>query len=495
MTARLRRACAPGPPAGTIVGCAVRPSAGGGRRRPAATAVRRRVAPWRTCWRRPTPADWRPLDPEQHAVPRARRRPRRDRARAAVCAGARGEHPAPGAAGLFRRARDRPLAGQLRRAVGRPGRQAPLGEARATLPPEFTVSDRRAACPSRGCRTADGYAPEVGFSGRLPGGARPRARAGLARALLRDGRRRARQRRRQRQRRRAVRRDRPRAAPARPQHRAGRAGACRAWSCSPRCRAARGPLGFYEQPAQHVPIRRVRVAADVPGRASAPGSRCCAPTPRPSTALVEARRNRRDDWYKVPAGLHRPVQRAARRCARADGAAAAQHRRGLGVIRGLRSRVAQGNLTASANFSGIERRGDHGSFWLQALSAGRAGRRGRRPVLVARAADGGGLREVRARNAYAFMDRLLHVRRDRSPLGGVRRLAAGPRSRARRARRHHDAERRAVPDRARRRAARGLRRRQRQSALHAARARAPAQGLRRRGDRHPRELRARRCSR
>lgn len=62
-----------------------------------------------------------------------------------------------------------------------------------------------------------------------------------------------------------------------------------------------GPLGFYEQPSQHVPIRRIRVAADVPA-----GERSRLEVLRTDTAtfqaLVEARRNRRDEWYRVPAG-------------------------------------------------------------------------------------------------------------------------------------------------------------------------------------------------
>jgi peptidylprolyl isomerase len=62
-----------------------------------------------------------------------------------------------------------------------------------------------------------------------------------------------------------------------------------------------GPLGFYEQPAQHVPISSVRLAADLPGP-----ERSRLEVLRTDTAtfqaLVEARRNRRDDWYKVPAG-------------------------------------------------------------------------------------------------------------------------------------------------------------------------------------------------
>jgi peptidylprolyl isomerase len=62
-----------------------------------------------------------------------------------------------------------------------------------------------------------------------------------------------------------------------------------------------GSLGFYEQPTQHVPIRRVRVAADVPE-----AERTRLEVLRTDTAtfdaLVEARRNRRDEWYKLPAG-------------------------------------------------------------------------------------------------------------------------------------------------------------------------------------------------
>jgi peptidylprolyl isomerase len=62
-----------------------------------------------------------------------------------------------------------------------------------------------------------------------------------------------------------------------------------------------GPLGFYEQPGQHVPITSVRLAADVPEaeRARLEVLRTDTAT---FAALVEARRNRRDDWYKVPAG-------------------------------------------------------------------------------------------------------------------------------------------------------------------------------------------------
>ncbi|MEG3191924.1 peptidylprolyl isomerase [Lysobacter sp. D1-1-M9] len=62
-----------------------------------------------------------------------------------------------------------------------------------------------------------------------------------------------------------------------------------------------GPLGFYEDPAQRTPIRAIRLASEVPE-----GERSALEVLRTDTPLfdelIEARRNRRDDWYKVPAG-------------------------------------------------------------------------------------------------------------------------------------------------------------------------------------------------
>jgi len=62
-----------------------------------------------------------------------------------------------------------------------------------------------------------------------------------------------------------------------------------------------GSLGFYEKPEQRVPIKSIRVAADVPAgqRSELEVLRTDTPT---FTAYVEARRNRRDEWFKVPAG-------------------------------------------------------------------------------------------------------------------------------------------------------------------------------------------------
>lgn len=62
-----------------------------------------------------------------------------------------------------------------------------------------------------------------------------------------------------------------------------------------------GALGFYEKPEQHVPIGSVRLAADVPEaeRTELEALRTDSATFR---RMVENRRHRRDDWYKVPAG-------------------------------------------------------------------------------------------------------------------------------------------------------------------------------------------------
>jgi peptidylprolyl isomerase len=60
-------------------------------------------------------------------------------------------------------------------------------------------------------------------------------------------------------------------------------------------------LGFYEKPEQRVPIRTVRMAVDVP---EAERTRLSVLRTDTQTFmdLVESRRNRRDPWFKVPAG-------------------------------------------------------------------------------------------------------------------------------------------------------------------------------------------------
>jgi len=62
-----------------------------------------------------------------------------------------------------------------------------------------------------------------------------------------------------------------------------------------------GPLGFYEKPEQRATIKRIRLAADVPEAERPPLEVLRTDTPL-FDELVDARRNRRDDWYKLPAG-------------------------------------------------------------------------------------------------------------------------------------------------------------------------------------------------
>ena len=60
-------------------------------------------------------------------------------------------------------------------------------------------------------------------------------------------------------------------------------------------------MGFYDKPEQRVPIRAIRVAADVPAdqRTALEVLRTDTQT---FTDLIEARRNRQDEWYKHKAG-------------------------------------------------------------------------------------------------------------------------------------------------------------------------------------------------
>ena len=62
-----------------------------------------------------------------------------------------------------------------------------------------------------------------------------------------------------------------------------------------------GPLGFYEIAEQRVPIKSVRIAADVP-EAERTNLEVIRTDTKLFTSLVEALRNRGGTWYKVPAG-------------------------------------------------------------------------------------------------------------------------------------------------------------------------------------------------
>lgn len=62
-----------------------------------------------------------------------------------------------------------------------------------------------------------------------------------------------------------------------------------------------GALGFYEKPEQYVPIKSIRIAADVPESARTPIELLRTDTPT-FAAYVESRRNRREEWFIDPVG-------------------------------------------------------------------------------------------------------------------------------------------------------------------------------------------------
>lgn len=61
------------------------------------------------------------------------------------------------------------------------------------------------------------------------------------------------------------------------------------------------PMGFYDKAEQRVPIREIRVAADVPAEQRTALELLRTDT-QTFTDLIEARRNRQDEWYKYKAG-------------------------------------------------------------------------------------------------------------------------------------------------------------------------------------------------
>ena len=60
-------------------------------------------------------------------------------------------------------------------------------------------------------------------------------------------------------------------------------------------------LGFYEKPEQHVPIKAITLASEVP-EAERTQLQLLRTDSKTFETLVESRRNRRDEWYKRPAG-------------------------------------------------------------------------------------------------------------------------------------------------------------------------------------------------
>ena len=62
-----------------------------------------------------------------------------------------------------------------------------------------------------------------------------------------------------------------------------------------------GDLGFYDQPQQRVPIKSIRVAADLPEAQRTQLEELRTDTAT-FAAYIESRRNRHEEWFKVPAG-------------------------------------------------------------------------------------------------------------------------------------------------------------------------------------------------
>jgi peptidylprolyl isomerase len=182
---------------------------------------------------------------------------------------------------------------------GDPDNKRSLGDAKTKLPPEFTTR----ATPSLGFVTLpdrDGYAPETGFSHGFPAARdSQKGEAWLTHCYGMVG---------------AGRGNEPDSgngaelyvvtghAPRQLDRNIALVGrvvkGIELLSTLPR---GTGPLGFYEKPEQYVPITSVRLAADVPvaERERLEVLRTESPSFR---ALVETRRNRKDDWYLVPAG-------------------------------------------------------------------------------------------------------------------------------------------------------------------------------------------------
>ncbi|HEY0682704.1 MAG TPA: peptidylprolyl isomerase [Steroidobacter sp.] len=63
----------------------------------------------------------------------------------------------------------------------------------------------------------------------------------------------------------------------------------------------RGAMGFYQKPEERTPIMQIRLAADVPA-AERTNLEVLRTDTHTFADLVESRRNRQDEWYKVPAG-------------------------------------------------------------------------------------------------------------------------------------------------------------------------------------------------
>ena len=174
-----------------------------------------------------------------------------------------------------------------------------LGGARETLPPEFTVR-MSPSLPFERLPDRDGYAPEVGFSEGFPAARDPaRGEAWLAHCYGMVG---------------AGRGNAPDSgngaelyvvtghAPRQLDRNIALVGrVVKGIELLSSQTRGSGPMGFYEKVEQMVPITSVRVAADLPV-AERDNLEVMRTDTERFRQLVEARRNRRDDWYKVPAG-------------------------------------------------------------------------------------------------------------------------------------------------------------------------------------------------
>jgi peptidylprolyl isomerase len=175
----------------------------------------------------------------------------------------------------------------------------PLKRAERTLAAEFTVP-LSAAVPFTRLPDADGYAPDVGFSNGFPAARDPVAgRAWLAHCYAAVG----------------AGRENDADSGGGPELYAVIGHAPRhldrnvtvfgrvvdgieRLSTLPRGTKA---MGFYATPAERAPIRRIRVAADAPA-AERPALQVIRTDTDTFAALVESRRNRRDEWFKATAG-------------------------------------------------------------------------------------------------------------------------------------------------------------------------------------------------
>jgi peptidylprolyl isomerase len=182
---------------------------------------------------------------------------------------------------------------------GDPDGQRTLGEASETLPPEFSIGITP-SLPFTRLPDIDGYAPESGFSNGFPAARDPaNGQAWLVHCYAMVG---------------VGRGNDPNSgsgaelyvvighAPRHLDRNIALVG--RVWqgmellSALPR---GSGNMGFYERPDQYVRIKSIGIAADRPpsGRSHLEVMRTDTPS---FAAYVESRRNRREDWFKVPTG-------------------------------------------------------------------------------------------------------------------------------------------------------------------------------------------------